>query len=775
MHGNSKPADAGPAPVAGSRRRLHIWLVYIVLAVGTLVIYGQVLEFQFVHWDDKAFVSENPQIAGGFSRDNFIWSLGIHGPGHWHPLAWWGHQLNCQVFGLEPGAHHLVNVLLHAAAALALLTAFWRLSENFWPSALVAALFALHPLSVESVAWVSHLRDPLSTLFWALVMWSYAAYARRGGSRRYLLVLVLFALGLMAKPMLITLPFVLLLLDYWPLGRVKFVGWRLEHTADRSTAWLLLEKAPLFALSCVSIWLSYLCQQVTGAVGSLETFSMGSRLANTAQSYVLHLHHMLWPVKLSPVYPFPTSFHAPLVIGAVVLLLALTAAAVFLGRREGYLLVGWLWYLGTLVPVIGLLKMGVPTSMTDHHAYVPLLGVYVVFAWTLAGWVRRRPALRPAVIGAVAVVLLGLLPLTWRQAAVWRDTESLFGHALAVTSNNYIAHNSMGRALLLQGKNAEAIEHYHRALGIQPHYAGAHYNLGVALQSQGKIVEGIEHYHRALRIDPEHASAHNNLGNTLLGQGKVVEATEHYRRALRARPDYALARFNLGNALQRQGKIAEAIDEYYWAVRINPGYAKAHANLGVALQRQGKSVEAIEHFHRALQINPEDASAHNNLGNALQLQGDFAGAIEHYRRALKIRPDHASTHSNLGDAFGVQGDIPAAVRHYTRALDLNPNSLPALNRLAWIRATHGDAALRDGAQAVELAERSCELTGHQDATAIDTLAAAYAEAGRFDEAINTASQAIGAASAAGDEKLAQKIRDRVVLYRQGVPYREPSK
>ena len=746
----SKRAGGSPAPAAGPRSRLLVWLVYIGLAVGTLAIYGQVHDFQFVSWDDKLFVSENPQVAGGLTWDNFIWSLGIHGPAHWHPLAWWSHQLNCQLFGLEPGSHHVVSVVLHVAAALMLLTAFWRLSGDFWPSALVAALFALHPVSVESVAWVSHLRDPLSTLFWALVLWSYAGYARRGGSWRYLLVLLFFALGLMAKPMLVTLPCVLLLLDYWPLKRVKFGAWSPEHGAARANpeseirrraiGWLLLEKAPLLALTGVSIWLSYLCQHTARAIVSLESHPLGPRLANTAQTYVLHLRNMLWPTKLSPIYPFPESFHTPLVAGAVVFLLALTAASIYFGRRRGYLLVGWLWYLGTLVPVIGLLKMGAPVSMTDHHAYVPLLGIYVALAWTLAGWVRRHPALRPAVIGAVAVVLLGLLPLTWRQAAVWRDNVSLYEHTLAVTRNNWLAHNNLGHALQEQGKIVEAIEHYHQTLRIKPDYAKAHNNLGLALQEQGKMAEAIEHYRQALWIEPDFAIAHNNLGTALRGQGEIAEAIEHYHHALRIEPDFAIAHNNMGNALLGQGKIVEAIDRYHQALRIEPDYVEAHTSLGVALQEQGKIVKAIEHFHQA----------------------------------LRIKPDYAEAHNSLGFAIHVQGDIPAAVRHYTRALDLNPDLPLALNHLAWIRATHPDTVLRDGTQAVELAERSCELTGHQVANALDTLAAAYAEAGRFGEATRTASNAIDAATDAGDEKLAREIRGRVELYRQGVPYREPS-
>ncbi|MCH2114721.1 MAG: tetratricopeptide repeat protein [Pirellulales bacterium] len=708
---------AGSSAVAASRSRLRIWLVATGLAAAVLAVYAQVHGFEFVSYDDDTFVSENAHVVGGLTWDNFVWSLGIHGPGHWHPLSWWVHQLVCELFGLDAGAHHLVSVLLHVAAALALLTAFWRLTDDFWPSVLVAALFALHPISVESAAWVSHLRDPLCTFFWALVMIAYAAYARRGGPWRYGLVLLFFALGLMAKPMLMTLPCVLLLLDYWPLGRMNLGTWSAEPREligfspspldKRSVGWLLLEKAPLFALTGVSIWLSYLCQQALGAIVSLESQPMAARLSNAVLSYVLYLRNMLWPVNLSPIYPMPRTFYGPQVAGAVVLLIALTITAIYFARRRGYLVVGWLWFLGTLVPVIGVLKMGGFKSMTDHHAYVPLLGIYMALAWALAHLFEQRSSLRSAGIGVVALVLLGLLPVSWRQVGVWRDNVSLYEHALAVTSDNSLAHT----------------------------------NLGVALHRQGKVEDAVGHYYQALGIDPDHAEAHSNLGVALYGRGKIEEAVKHFQHALRVKPDYA----------------------------------KAHSNLGDALRKQGKLAQAVEHFQRAVKLKPDFARAHNFLGDALARQGKLTAAIQHYHRALQIEPEYVDAHLNLGLAIHMQGDIPAAALRYAHALDLDPDLPLALNNLARVRASCPEDALRDGAQAVELAKRSCHLTAHQAATPLDTLAAAYAEAGQFDMAITTAAQAIDLATAAGDTKLAGEVRARVLLYQQGLPYREPSK
>jgi len=817
---------------AGCPRRAHVWLVCLGLGVLTLAAYGQVVRFEFVNWDDYAAIMENPRVAGGLTRDNVLWALKIHGPLQWHPLAYWCHQLNCQLFGWKAGPHHVVNVLLHVTAALALLGAFWRLTGNFWPSALVAALFALHPLSVESVAWISHLRDPLSTIFWALVMWAYAGYARRGGARRYLMVLFLFAVGLMAKPTLCTLPCVLLLLDYWPLRRLRVGVGRQDQALrgeDRASTphlgWLLLEKAPLLALSGVSAWLSYLSQHSILAIVTLESIPLGSRLANTAQAYVLHLVHLLWPINLAPVYPFPDSFHAPWVAAAVALLAALTVAAVYFGRHRGYLLVGWLWFLGTLAPVIGLVKMGAGTSLTDHHAYVPLLGIYAALAWTLAECVQHRPRWRLAVSGAAAVVLLGLTVVTWRQTAIWQNGQSLWEYTLAVTKNNSIAHNNLGCVLRDLGKTAEATEHYRQAVQIDPrnamacnnlgyclaeqgnldeaiHYyqraleaypilSPAHANWGNALAAQGKFDEAIWHFEQGLRVDPMNVAIHNDWGNMLFEQDKLDEAIGHYQEVLRIYPANAYAYRFWAAALAAQGQLEDAVQKLQESLRLRPNDAPAHLNLSITLARQGQWDQAMEHFREAMALNPScDFSDRNvaaarfapakldeviasQLGQLLVREGRHSEAEPYLREALKFEATNAVVRAFLATTLHQQGKTDEALRQFEECVRLDPDRPEPLHNIAWIRATHPDVKFRNGSEAVRVAERACQLTDRKNPFFLDCLAAAYAETGRWTDAVSTAREAASVATKEGLTGLAAQIERRVALYQAKRPFRQP--
>lgn len=705
-------AEPSPESTASSSSLLHVLLVYLGLAVATLAVYAQVRNFQFVNWDDELFISSNPFVTGGLTGENIAWAFGIHGPGQYHPIAWLVHQLNCELFGLEAGYHHLVNVLLHIAVSLVLLTALWRLTSCFWPSALVAALHAIHPLSVQSVAWASHLREPLSMLFWGLVMWSYASYARRGGLQRYLLVLLLFAMGLMAKPTLMTLPCVLLLLDYWPLNRLAW-GPSSEDEAQthQPLSKLVLEKIPFFALAGVSVWLAYLCQQSMGSVVSLESIPLGSRLSNAAQSYALYLRNMVWPLNLATAYPLQKSFYLPLVAGSTVLLVAISAAVWRFRFQRRYLLVGWLWYLGTLVPVIGLVRMGSPTAMPDHYMYVSLLGIYIVIAWLLAEWVQHRPDTKSIVVGAVIVLFMLLLPLTWRQVAFWRNGETLWTRSLAVTKDNSIAHNNFASIVQPLGRTQEALQHAKEALRIRPNYVEAHVNLGVAVSALDRPQEAVSHYQKALQLNPKYAEAHYNLGNAMLTLnrpqeaaarfkdtidlkpnlapahnnyggalhqlGRSSEAISHFENALRLKPDYSEAHNNLGNVLQALGRQEDAVAHHLEALRIEPGNFGASFQCGVALHALGRTEEAITYYQKALKINPKHAKAHFNCGVALRKLNRLQEAIPHYQEALRLKPDDAEAHNNLGNLLQRSGRLEEAVVHYLETLRINSDHFEA--------------------------------------------------------------------------------------------------
>ena len=714
--------------------------IYLGLALTTLVIYSQVHQFEFVNWDDDSFVHQNPHVSSGLNAENFQWSLGIHGPGQWHPMAWWIHQLNCHVFGVEPGAHHIVNVALHTVVAFLLLTVFWRISGAFWPSALVAALHALHPLSVESIAWVSHLREPLSLLFWLLVMWSYCAYTKRGGVARYFLVVVLFALGLMAKPTLITLPFVLLLLDWWPLNRVSFgansadLGSQNDEAKPEfpSLGRLVVEKIPLLALSLVSVYLAYLCQRSMDAVVSLESHSLGARLANATQSYGLYLRNMVWPLNLTTLYPLPDQFSALYVGGSLLLLIGITVTAIYFRRQAPHLIVGWLWYLGTLVPVIGILKMGEMTAMTDHYMYVSLLGVYIAIAWQLATWIKQKPDLKYIVSGIVALILVVLASLTSRQVAVWRDSETLWEHTLSVGQESNIAHNNLGDALAKSNRVDEALGHYLEAARIEPNYVAAHSNAGASLAYLGRLDEAISRYRAALAIEPDNAEVHYNCGVAFQQQQRWEEAIEHYEAALRIRPQFAAAHTNCGVSLRALGRAEEAIEHYEQATAIDPKFVKAYNNHGVALESLGRKTEAIEQYEQALRIAPDNFEANYNGAVALMAARRRSESLECFEMAVKLQPNNGGAHYGL----------------------------------AWIMATAPEDELRDGEQAIEHARRAAELMPG-NAFMLDALAAAHAEAGEFSEAVKWGEQAVQIAT--GNNQAALKAR--LARYKQQLPYR----
>ena len=682
----------------------------------TFAVFGQTLTHEFIDFDDRTYVYENPMVTRGLTLQGFIWAFTHIQNANWHPLTWLSHMLDCQLYGLNPVGHNLTNVLLHTATVILLFLVLRQMTGALWRSAFVAAVFAIHPLRVESVAWVAERKDVLSGLFFILTIGAYVRCARRPWSPAgYGLVLLLFALGLMCKPMLVTLPVVLLLLDFWPLQR--------KEPARR----LVLEKLPLVVLSAASCVLTLSAQNE--AMASTASISVPLRLANSLTTCIVYLRQMVWPEGLAVFYPFPRNGLPAWEVALAGALVAIFSLAAWTARRnQPWLLVGWLWYLVMLLPVLGLVQVG-GQAHADRYTYLPQIGIYVAVTWLVAGWNVNHKIAALSMAGALA----GLMCCASKQTTYWKTRETLWTRTLACTRGNATAHNNLGYALFQKGRVDEAITHFRQTLEIDPNYKDTHYNLANALLQKGSASEAITQFRAALQLKPGHADSHINLGNALRLTGKTDEAKLEYQRALEITPDNVDALNNLGIALFQTGKTIEAIAQFQRALQIKPDSADAHDNLGSAFLQIGKTEEAITHLQMALQIKPGDAQAHYNLGYALSLKGKSGEAINEYQRALQIKP-------------------------------VNPE---VQNNLAWLLATCAEAPLRNGREAVDLARRANELTGNRSPIILHTLAAAYAEAGQFDEARSTVQKAIALASAAGRQDLLGLFNNELNTYEAG--------
>ena len=566
---------------------------------------------------------------------------------NWFPLTWLTHMADYQLFGMESGWHHLTNVWLHSLAVLLLFAALKRMTGARWPSAFVAFLFALHPLHVESVAWVAERKDVLSALFWFLTLWCYARYVERPGAGRYLAVLVAFCLGLMAKPMIVTLPFALLLLDVWPLERAPR-PWRWNAAAWKP---LLVEKLPLLALAAGASMLTFLAQRHGGAVAPLAGIPLALRLENGLVSYVAYLGDMLWPAGLAVLYPLPHALPVWEVAAAGLVLVGISLAVARQFPPRPYLAVGWCWYLGTLVPVIGLVQVG-SQSRADRYTYVPMIGIAIMLAWGAAELADRRPRARKAVIAAACAACAACLPATWFQIQYWASSETLFRRALQVTGNNFTMHNNLAEYYLQEGRNEEARVQAAEALDINPYYLDAHVNLASALSHLGRPGEAEAEYRKALAIAPSSVEAHSGLGAALAVEQRPAEALPELQLAVRLKPGYADGHYNLGKALAALGRSPEAANEFAAATRLEPGHADAHHSLALTLAAQGKLSEAADEFAAEAQLRPTDAEAQYNLAVALARLGRLDEAIAHFSAALRLRPDFEAARKNLEIAVG---------------------------------------------------------------------------------------------------------------------------
>jgi protein O-mannosyl-transferase len=699
------------------------------LALVTLLVYVPVFHAQFIGYDDPDYVTSNPHVLSGITPANLGWAFVTSHTGNWHPVTWISLMLTSQYFGSSAGAFHAVNLLLHVANTLLLFLWLYGATGAKWRGALVAALFALHPLHVESVAWISERKDVLSTLLWMLALLVYTDYAKIGRISRYLFALLLFGIGLMAKPMLVSLPFVLLLFDYWPLGRF----------AKGRTFYLLIEKLPFLAFSIASSVVTLFAQQRVHAMMPLDMAPIFLRAQDATLAYIAYIGKLFWPGGLAVIYPYdrhPSPLHVLLSLAALVIV---STVAILIRHHKPYAFTGWFWFLITLVPVIGIVQVG-PQSMADRYTYIPFIGLFIILAW--GGWDAlnrlRIPPFAQALAGSIALVLCAWL--TRAQLRYWHDSIALFQHAVNLTVGDSAAAANLGYALAEQGQHDKAIAYYKAVLRSHPRASATVWNnFGASLLATEKLEEAIDAFQNALKIDPSMGDAHENLARALVRSGRQQESLIHFRDAARLEPENASIHNIYAVMLGEAGRTDEAMQEFQIALRLAPGSAATHVNLANLLVKQHAWDEAMAHYAEALHLNPAFVEAHYYIASLLLNEGRTADAAAHCIAALQIKADY----------------------------------VPAMEGLAWIYATAGGkAASQHAAQAVRLAEQACRISGCKQSGELDTLAAAYANAGRFEEAVKTAEEAFSIAKAAGEDDFADSIRARVDLYKKRSPFRD---
>jgi tetratricopeptide (TPR) repeat protein len=707
------------------------------LAVVTLAVYWPVLGYDFVHLDDTEYVTRNSRVLQGLTWANAGWAFTDLSAGFWHPLTWLSYMLDVELFGRNAGAMHGTNLLLHTGSTILLFCVLRQLSGALWRSAMVAALFALHPLHVEAVAWVAERKEVLGAFFGFCSLFAYARYARRPPclpitSGCYWLSIVFFVCGLMSKTMIVTLPLVMLVLDWWPLRRFDSPAGR-RRVALR----LIAEKAPLLALSLLAGGVTVYAEGNIGALVATEVVPMSSRFANVLHSYAQYLAQTVWPAGMA--VPYLNTEPVSLLTAARggLIFCAISFTAILWLRRRPWFAAGWCWFVVTLLPVSGLIQIA-NFARADRYTYVPLVGVFIMLAWLLTDFLQRMrvPSIATATLAGILLAATGFI--TRKQLEHWQNTETLFRHTLAVNSRNDVAYDM----------------------------------LGIVAAENGRIDEAIENHRRAIQINPRNVSAWNNLGCALARAGRHEDAIAGFQVALQVRPDYGDARYNLGNSLAATGKTDEAVAQYRLALKQRPDSPEIHNNLARVLAAKGQLDDAVAHYRRAMQLMPQSALPHMNLADVLLARGDREEARENYLAAIAANPGSADAHYRLGMFFAAEKEMGNAILHLREAVRLRPDSVQSLNSLAWILATARDGRLRDGADAVRLAERAAQLGSFKNPFVLDTLSAAYAESGRFADAVEMAQKAVDAANVGNNKRLAEEIQTRLQAYRSGQPYRE---
>jgi protein O-mannosyl-transferase len=688
--------------------RQNLLLAAALFAV-TFIVFWPTGQHDYINLDDQAYVSENPHVNKGLTAEGMRWAFTTHHGGSWHPITWLSHMLDVQLFGLKAGPQHLISVAIHAASSAMLFLALFAMTNSRWPGLAVAAVWALHPLRVESVAWVAERKDVLSGFFFIAMLWAYAHYARYAQktearnqrpevsqsqtdlrppsalwplvSGSYWLALLLFLLGLMSKPMLVSVPFVLLLLDWWPLNRIPFPIFDLQKSKKP-----LIEKLPFVIIAVVFCILTLRSQDDVGAVISVEKIPLATRVVNAFNSIVMYSANTLWPERLNPFYAFDT----PTVAWTALLVLCVTGVttlALWWGRQKPFFFVGWFWFVIMLVPVLGLVQVG-SQARADRYTYLPSIGLLIALVWLMISLAPKAKFIRASLAVLLAIALVGLSLTTQHQLKFWKN----------------------------------AITYCERSVAIEPRDARSHFNLGCTLEKLGDHDRAIKHFEAAIATSAAYIKAHNNLGSALAGKGDFAGATEHFREAVRLNPHHTSARLNLARSLVSQGRLAEAVAELQAAPPEDPPVPALFGMAADLLLRLGRTREAIAALEQLLKINPA-AELHEKVAMLNVQIGEAKLAVAHYHAALKMKPDWAEV----------------------------------LNNLAWTLATHSDASVRNGPEAILLAQRACKLTQYGQPVFLVTLAAAYAEAGKFDEAISNSQKALDVATQAGNTQLVASI------------------
>jgi tetratricopeptide (TPR) repeat protein len=638
----------------------------LALAILVLSVFGKTWSYRFVNFDDDAYVYANPNINSGISFHGFLWAFSHIHSSNWHPLTSLSHMLDCTLYGLNPAGHHLTNVCLHGLMAILLVLVLFEMTDRLLPSAFVSALFAIHPLRAESVAWVSERKDVLSGLFFVLTLWAYVRYARKPPALKgYAAVLLLFTLGLLCKPILVSFPFVLLLLDYWPLRR-----WPPASAPDRpkTAQWLLLEKLPLLALAIASCLVTLYAQK--SAMDKIPDYSLLSRAENATISYVVYLWQTAVPWHLAALYPLAEeriSWWQPAI--NLVVLGAISWVAFNNRNARPWLIVGWLWYFVTLIPVIGIIAVGVQAH-ADRYTYLPQIGLWLMVVWTAAELVDRRFISRwvPVSLGGALVVCFSFL--AWRQTGFWHDSETLWRHTLASTSKNDRAYGLLGLALETDGRQGDAIAEYQNALRIKPDDASMFNNIGNCLVKEGKLKEAEDSYQHAARAKPELAVVHDNLGVLMSSIGRFQEAAAQFRRATEIQPDFVAAEVHWGKTLLAQRRWSEAMDHFHQAIKIRPELPAPYLYCGVVWAQEQKLDEAVTNYLQALHLNPKFADAHLALATALEAQAKPEEAISHYEEANRLLGyKNLEALLRLDDAYAREKRFIEAIAISQRALD----------------------------------------------------------------------------------------------------------
>lgn len=698
-----------PSPSSGKNEPRLTYLLALLLILLCLAAYWPALSNQFVNYDDEYYVTANPQVQDGLTLENVKWAFTHVVNCNWHPMTVLSHMLDCQLYGLNPRGHHLTSILLNALATVLLFVLFRRMTDKPWPSFWLAALFATQPLHVESVAWIAERKDVLSASFGFLTLWLYIRYAQGKNSaaagegnagpvfyrsRIYWLALFVFALGLMSKPMLVTWPFVLLLLDYWPLKRL---------TGPTALKMSLLEKLPFLALAVAASAATVIAQRQEGAIRGLGGFPAGMRIENALVSYGRYLSKIVWPTDLAVFYPYPDHWPLAQVMAAFVLLAGVSIVFWMHRQRYPFLLMGWCWFLGTLIPVIGLVQVG-GQSIADRYTYIPSVGILLIVVWGANALFSRIHAPRAVLSAAVSTTIIAAFAATHRQISFWKDSETLYRHSLRVAGESDVIHNNLGAALLEQCRTNDAIREFQKAIGLNPGSVEAQSNLGDLLLIQGQTNQAISHFQTAIRYRPDYPSAHFSLGYAFARQGKLPEAINEFKAGIGFKDASAADHYTLGNLLAKSDQSAPAIGEFQTAIHLRPDYVDAYNGIGDALASQGRTNEAVAAFQEAIRIKPSGAEAHLNLANILSDEGDWNAAISEFKEYVGLKPNDAVAHYKLGNLLAKKGLADDASKEFQESIRCKYDFAEAHNNLGNLFAVRGqaDEAIREFQTAIQL-------------------------------------------------------------------------